>query len=566
MFSETLKKWIEMNVRNKYHGDVWADIDLFEKSLLLKSREFELEGINEILPRVLEELPGSNLDGCKERMDRIIKIEPYLRHLFIIISPERYEMRPKDEIGGMDENRWTLAPLLKQAFAIVPMEYNLSSSKPDYINFSYKSSYQIVYSRRNDQSHNFSNLSWQETLELLTSSLVVYLDIAHHLGIHIKEAYSKEMANNGLSAMQYCKNIVHSYDLETKRGFTYVDVKWKASNSNIREYSTVETMFEEPGNNLVKILGEAGCGKTTIMKRLEYLGAKKYISNMTDIIPVFIPLGSIESNSSVQMDIKAIIKYKLNITDDVLNSLLESNLIRLFLDGFNEILDIKTKKQIAWSINNLSETFPEMKVFLSDRSLVRSPIKVLEDAIEYKLFPLDTVTKELFIESNCHDKQSKELLLSCFHDNPNYFESFSTPIKLKQLIELTNAHKKIPDDFDAEYISFIFERELIDKKDNNAEYLEDFACALALELNKNDVSINTDQQSGLPVKFACACFANCKNKLGYSKLDSLECLNLLIDIGILTNEEGLINFKYTSYKDHFWMLSFDNDLESLLED
>lgn len=556
MFSKELKRWIHGVVKTDYSGDINADINLFEKSLSLRTRDEKLEGINEILPEVLQEMcSAANINVLRERMDKFVKIEPFLRHLFGIIEPERYEKRPKDEINGINAFEWTLAPLLKQAFTIVPMGYDLSKGKPEYISFPYKFAYNLIYAQRNNAAHYYLNLTQREIWEIISACLIVYLDICGRLCIQIEDAYTKSSINDGFSAIHYCKEIIRDYNRESKCGFTYVDIKWKAANSSIKECITVDTMLNETQNNLVKILGEAGCGKTTIMRQLEYLSAKRFIAQKSTIIPVFIPLGSIEADSSLQKDIKSMLCQRLKITPDLLEDLLSTNSLRLYLDGFNEILDSKTKKQIAWSIDELSRRFPEITIFLSDRSLVRPTINVMSGALEYKLFPLDNVTKEMFIKSNCSDDSAKTLLLHYFNNNPSRYESFSTPIKLKQLIELTISKKFVPEDFDSEYIQFIFDRELNDKKDENVQYLEDFACALAISCD-----------NGMPIKLACACLAKCKRILGYTIPDSLKCLNLLIEIGILSNEDGIIEFKYSSYRDYFWMAAYDNQLAELLEE
>ena len=556
MFSKTLKRWIYDAVKSSYSGDIYADIDLFEKSLMLKTKDKKLEGINEVLPNVLEEMcVAPNIGVLQEKMDSFVKIEPYLRHLFGIMEPERNRRRPIDENNGMNTTEWTLAPLLKQAFNIVPIEYDLSTGKPLQVSFPYKSSYTLIYAQRNNAAHCYLNLTQKDIWEIIEACLCVYLDIASRLCLQIEDAFSKTSISESFSSLQYCKEIVYNYSLEMKNGFSYVDIKWKSSCSDNAEYSTVETMLNDSKNRLVKILGEAGCGKTTIMKQLEYLTAKKYISKKATIIPIFISLGTIKIDSSLDIDIKSMICRKLSISENLLDDMLSTNSIRLYLDGFNEILDIKAKKIVAWSIDELSQKYSELTIFLSDRSLVRPAINVMNNALIYKLYPLDDATKKTFIESNCSDYEAKKLLLNHFIDNPSYYKHFSTPIKLKQLIELTIKEKRMPEDFDGEYIRFIFDRELYDKKDENVQYLEDFACALAIS-----------SDTGLPVKVACACLAKCKRILGYTIPDSLNCLNLLVEMGILSNEEGIIEFRYPSYRDYFWMNAFDNQLADLLEE
>lgn len=555
MFSERLKEWINDTVKDNYLGDIKRDIALFEKSLALKAPEEKLAGINEIFPTVLEEMSNAaSIDYIKDKMDKFVKIEPFLRHLLGVLYPERYKIAPREEIDGLNYSEWTLAPLLKQGFGIIPVNYNLSTGNPTSINWPYKMHYDLVYNTRNVVAHDFINMTQKKIFEILESYLIVYLDVSARFCYQIEEAYSKESVNDGFLAMQYCREIVQKYNHEHANGFHYIDIKWKAENSASIEYSTVETMMNDETHSLVKILGEAGCGKTTIMRQLEYLTAKKYTSKKSSIIPVFIQLINIETDSSLHANIKNMICNKLGVASNLLEEMLSINSIRLYLDGFNEILDLKLKKQIAWSIDELHQQYPELKIFLSDRSLVRSSIVTMRNALIYKLYPLDNEMKEKFIKFNCPETKAKEMLLQYFEGNPNYYENFNTPIKLKQLIEITVQQQKVPEDFCGEYIRFLFDREMIEKKDENVEYLEVFACALALSEKKKFSEYEAE-----------AIIAKCKQLLGYTIPDSRRCLRLLIEMGILAMEDGMIEFKYSSYGDYFWMAAFERHLEELLE-
>lgn len=557
MFSQQLKKWIFDMVSDVYTGDIYQDISSFEKSLALYSPEISLEGVHDILPDVLEEMCNTaSLNVLQGLMERFTKVEPYLRHMFTIVYPNRYKKMPKEENNGMPLKEWTLAALLKQAFSIVPMDFDLSSNMSSSALFSYADSYRLIYQKRNDSAHNFSNMKQREIFNVITAGLVVYLDISGRLCFQIEEEFNKTTVNSGFSALLYCQKIVRDYRNNAKQGFSYVDIKWRKSTVADAEYCTVNTMLDDDSNRLIKILGEAGCGKTTIMKQMEYIMAQRVAKKQSDIIPVYIPLIKTEIDSSLHADARTLICRQLDVEHDMLESLLALNSVYVMFDGFNEILDSKLKKQIAWSIDELASEYPLLRICLSDRSLVRSVISVLDSAEVFRLYPLDNHMKSELIKKNCSDAEALNLLVSYFNTNPNYYEKFTTPIKIIQLVEFVSEQKRIPEDFEREYIHFILNRELVEKKDENANYLEDFACALALQ-------IETDE--GIPLKKACACLAKCKSVLGYTIPDSLKCLHLMIDIGVLVCEEDIINFKFPEYRDFFWMNAFDNHLADLLE-
>jgi len=555
MFSKKLKQWIYDSIDGVYARDINRDISSFEKSLALYSPDISLEGVHEILPGVLEEMCDASIDELKGLMDRFIKVEPFLRHLFTIIYPNRYSNMPKEESGGMPLKEWTLAALLKQAFSFVPMDFDLSGHVPSRSHFTYEEYYILIYNKRNDTAHNFSKMNHNELFKLITAVFVVYLDISGRLCIQIDEEFNKITVDNSFSTIQYCRKIVQKYRNNVKQGFSYIDMKWKKGNGVNTEYFTANSILNDASSRLMKVLGEAGCGKTTLMKQMEYILAQKVVKNQSNTIPVYIPLINTEIDSSLHANAKGLICRQLSIDQEILDNLLALNSVYLLFDGFNEILDLKTKKQIAWSIDELSRENPSLKICISDRSLVRSVISVLDGSDQFKLYPLDNRMKEELIEKNCSDIEAQRIIISYFDENPNYYEKFNTPIKLIQLIEYVTDQKIIPEDFEKEYIHFIINRELVEKKDENVNYLEDFACALALQ-------IETDE--GIPIKKACACLANCKNVLGYTIPDSLKCLNLMIEMGILICEEGIINFKIPAYRDYFWMSAFNNQLVDLL--
>ena len=556
MFSKKLTDWIYSFVRDDYKGDILRDISLFEKAISLKATDKNLEGINTVLPELLEGMCSSSMDFSRiqENLNGLT-IEPYLKHLFSVLFPARYNIPPRKEIGGLDFSEWTLVPLLKQAFGIIPKDYNISSRKPETTTFPYKEFYDLAYSSRNLSAHGYMDMGPRKIFEVITATLIVYLDASSKVSSEIEEAYNKANISSAFSAKEYCNQIIKEYEKRVDDGFTYIDIKWKSSESSGAEYSTVFTMISKNSSRQVKLLGEAGCGKTTIMRQLEYMYALNYVNGITKIVPIFIQLGNIESDSSLSSDISLMASSILNIDVQLFEQMLSLNNIVLFLDGFNEVLDSRLKRQIAWSIDSLSAQYPSLKIFLSDRSLVRSAIETMKNAVSYKLYPLDNKIKESFFRYNSPDEATKNLLLIDIVNKPSNYDKYDTPIKLKQLIELTHHSKRLPVDFDEEYIKFLFEREMIDKKDENVEYLESFACALAICKDEKFSEYKAE-----------ACIAKCKTILGYTVPDSRKCLRLLIEMGILSFEDGVIEFKQPSYRTYFWATAFDRGLVDLLED
>lgn len=251
MFTERLKKWIIQNVQNVYPGDVEQDICAFEKGLMLKATEENLDGINEILPDVLEEMSGASLDGLLANMERFMKVEQYFRHLFSLFFPERYSKPPYPDSMGLNAGEWTFAPLLKQAFGVVPEAYNLKSGKP-ILEFPNRDAYFLVYNSRNMNAHDFAVMGQKKALALIEACLCIYLDISGRMNAQIQMEYDKEEISEGFSARQYCKNIVNNHKRRNKAGFNYIDIKWKMSGTGSAELSTVNSILQNSMSRQVK--------------------------------------------------------------------------------------------------------------------------------------------------------------------------------------------------------------------------------------------------------------------------------------------------------------------------
>ncbi len=566
MFSAQLKQIIADMVGEKYVGNLKRDIDLFEKSLSIKAVAPDLDGLADALPSALEELGTASLLQIKPILTRCALIEQFARHLFSALFPDRYATQPVDE-RGYPLSSWTLAPLLKQGLNVVPAVYNLTSGTPKTITFPYKLYYDTVYANRNTNSHGCAKMSAPVAFEVLTAFLIVYLDLSARFAAQIEKEYNKTAIDVGFPARQYCQKIVSKYNENVKNGFRYVNIKWKAEGSAQAEYSTADSIFKDTSNPCVKLLGEAGCGKTTILRRLEYLSAKAYLENRSSVIPVFFELAQLEKRAGLSADIKSMMMKQLEIPYSILEKLLNMNNLRLYLDGFNEVLNSTQRKNLAISIDELANEYPKLEIFLSDRSLVRSHINTLKGSLDYKLYPLDREMKDEFIKSNCTDERAKALLMSHLAANVGIYEKLNTPFRLTQLIELVSETHQIPENIEGAYITRLIERERDAKMDENAKYLETFCCALAVFSDEKLLSRDAEY-----------CIGKCIRIFAYNsaRIDSIECLDLLVEMGILAKEEVwnyktrceevYYDFKYPEYKAYFWELAFHNKIYQRMED
>lgn len=316
----------------------------------------------------------------------------------------------------------------------------------------------------------------------------------------------------------------------------------------------IEDFLNNDDCHYIRFLGEAGCGKTTALLRLQYLDAKRKLENISSKIPVYIALIDFEKDSNAEPELISAIQQCLNVKRDTCLKMLKKNKIILYLDGFNEILDINKKRQFAWSVENFQETYPDIWIYLTDRSMKKSYISILELSQDYHLYPLTLEMKKDFIRGNCRDTEAQQILITAATEKPGYFDEFDTPIRLKHLIQITSKMKKLCDDPFGDYIEYLFEREKLEKKDENVEYLHRFAQALSL-IDKLEFSVLEAEK----------CLAQCKRKLGYTIPDTRKCLNLLIEMGILHCDNNCIYFSQQEYQSYFWVTAMADNLDEILE-
>lgn len=550
MFSKQTRNWIKDYTKDVYLEDLDLAIDSFENALRLKAPTSMLTGIPDLLPKYLEDIATApDISVTRKELENISKIEQYLKFIFLHIDPLRSQNPPQQ----VNSRQWTLMPLLKEGLRVVPLNQNLSHLEPTDPSFPYREQYLIAYDIRNHNSHDFEIMSQKEVFEAITAILTVYLDVSYRYRTDITKLVENVEIQNTFSVNQYCKNIISEYERIEENGFTYVDICWANSEMANPQSCRIEDFLNNNDCHYIRLLGEAGCGKTTALLRLQYLAAKRKLEKTSSKIPVYIALIDFEKDSSVEPELISAIQQRLKVKRDTCIKMLKKNKITLYLDGFNEILDINRKKRFVWSVEDFQETYPDICIYLTDRSMTKSYISILDMSQDYHLYPLTLEMKKDFILGNCRDKEAQQILITAAKEKPGYFDEFDTPIRLKHLIQITSKMKKLCDDPFGDYIEYLFERERLEKKDENVEYLHRFAQALSL-IDKSEFSVLEAEK----------CLAHCKRELGYTTPDTRKCLNLLIEMGLLCCENNSIYFSQQEFQSYFWVTAMTENLDEIL--
>ena len=538
MFSDRAKEWIKENVEDVYTGNTDNAIRTFEYVTEIISDDKSFRGINDKLPLIIEKM-SDEISRKELELDLIdfSKIEAFIHYVLYITDPQKEA-----------SEKWTLSPLLTDGLGIVPPSFNLATGNPKNINFRYKDSYMRIYALRNADSHFFHTLSLKDIFAAITDLCVVYLDVSSRFTQEITAEYRKRVAASSFDIGSYIKGIKDSHKKKVESGYGFVDLEW---NDGAKGVKSAELLKK---SDVVRILGEAGCGKTTLMEEMVWQCAANFDTDRGTPLPVYYELKNLSDTSFTIEDILA---EGLGISKDSFGKVAKGLKLAVFLDGFNEILNTDIKSKFALSIESYIRKNSRYQFFVSDRSVVRSDILLLRDSRKVLLSPLTVEQKKEFFKKNAGDPEVRKMLMDKLDSDPGYFSSLRTPLQLKQLIEVTGFNKAVPGDFVGEYLESLITREQSEKKDVNAHYLKDFLEITAMYMTDRD-------EKSVPEIELKMVLRDTRDKIGYENCDTDTVLRLMIDMGLLAKEQSNIVFLNEEYLDYFWVEGGSRGIEKLL--
>lgn len=542
---DTIKDWIKLKVGHIYDEiDLDASIQAFEHFLKLNKDSINWEN-------VYVEMMMANDFEKPMKIRNFAAIESFMKALCNLTQPGRMEEPPVAIRGNSNKvAEWTLKYVYKDIYNITGYlnEENIEryKSSPGYRYY-----YLLAYQFRNRLTHQ-ENPDMSNLEEKIQSYIIVELDLCNRYADKLRSLVSAQARNELFERSAFAEKIISGYKKLCKDGFSYIDIHWisKKKNANSSIKLKVEELVLDSGYKYVKLLGEAGTGKSTALKQIEYIMAEKYKADKM-LIPIYIEMGKLAGDRDIVLKK---IAETMKVEAEKVTEFLKAGEICLLLDGYNEILDINDKQMISRELNDFIHLYPSVRIFLSDRNLAQNTIPTLSEACEFGLERISMDSKLEYFEKYCKDDECMQLITKQMEERPDYFEELDTPLKLKQFLEVVLAKQEIPEDITGEYIEALFKRELEDKQDANISYLNDFLQALAL----------IDQEE-IPKLKALSQMAKCKERLGYTTPDTLQCLKLAIDMGVVLElENNKVSFISEQYRLHFLMSALEQGMDDTL--
>ncbi len=515
----------------------------------------------------------------KSQVKTFLDIEFFLGQLADVLNlndASRLTPLPSDQNRGTTTiKNWTMERYLKQAFNLFPDSFNLTKESLSININKYKETgierhLLNLYHYRNNTGDHFNSDSSVSTLTLddinsLTKSMLYVMVI-------LVEKYSKEL--QGIYQKNSQKQISNSYDIKAYTNgilssynkncnFEYLDTRWDFDIDQSNGMTIKEIISEDYSNKIIAFIGEAGTGKTTALKRLEFEYAKKCTKNSFNKLPIYIELKKLrQSDSAIERAIIA----RLEMPEKSAKTVIRNEEIVLLLDGFNEITD----KQFAASIRSEAEAILEANekilLFITDRNNKHTQFKAIHNLMYCYLHELSMDEKRDFFKANCKMSTTPDIINQQIRDEMEtgakpIIQSLKTPYMLSVFLSYVDENGSIPKDPIQDYIEKLFEREEKEQKDSDdPKYFEQMKMvlgALAYKYSNNEFR-RSDAQRTIGI---------IKSRYAFQALDSSECIELSIKMGLLErSDENMLQFRSKEFCDYFEVYAMAEGIDEQLDD
>jgi len=559
------KKFLKEELEGTILKGLDKKIEVFDKFLSISKDGTDYSDLNRTLSEALKAWHKVNFP--KDALISLNKTEQFLRSLVYIVDKSKY-----DEIIGKGQEfsniiKYIGLTKLKKSGGLDLYLYPDEEKQGLTLDKKYKDDinqyhWAMAYSFRNVDAHTERRISQREAINTINSVLYVMLESTWKYKNVIEKLYIDELVFDGTNKDDHFNKIITSIEKNSMhesfvemilRDESYFEsinfIQKEESNDNKINgvakgfISSLDILNNKPSNeNLIKITGQAGLGKTRLMRQLQYKDAKN-----KRIFPVYIELKEL-SNPEITI-IQLISKYS-GLDIDACSSLMKNGGMVLYLDGLNEILSSEKHKRIVCSnIDELALKYPKSNFIVSDR--INSYITVKKGVPEYCLIELDDKLILEFVSKNAVSPELENRVLKVIQEN-NLHDAVRTPFMLEALISLVennNYRVGIKDEatLRANFVESLIKREAEDKLEGRADKIKILLSHIFIK----DGEFN-DSLSIFSTTQILARFRKCMDYFGFS-VDTVEILELIVQMGILIKLSSGQEYAFANevFREHF---------------
>ena len=334
--------------------------------------------------------------------------------------------------------------------------------------------YMVAYWLRNDVCHHSSKISPKDYHKYYECILTTYFDVCNK--------FANLIVTFSMNILKYPESILKEYD---NKGYNYIKTLQNlTANTDIcNKYGVKDVDFIKLYNQnefkIVKIIGYAGMGKSSILKYIQYNEMKKYINEKnTRKIPVIIPLILVDN---INITVEDLVSEVLKIDIETAKTMIKENRLNLYFDGVNEIriTDKIEKSEFLKRLEEFINSYGKKNhVIVTDRD--DNAISICNKETIYPKFIMQEfkdVEITEYVNNNCINDYKKEVLniiKDLKDNNSTYYLKLKKPFYIYQFINYYMINKSIPESsagITREYIKCLVDREEKEKKDLNARYI-----------------------------------------------------------------------------------------------
>ena len=543
-----LNEYVISNIENKIH--------CLELALRISENLERLANLKNSIADHLNEIARN--PNCLN-LEKIQKVAQFLE-IFIYLKDADYykainglngtltnEAIKEAKKNGQMMNSLSIPEALKKLEIISNEEYkNLRQNyKNPFQNQSFTPEMKIyasLYYLRNEVSHADRDLSVTQKWEYLKEILIVYLEVAGKFRKNLEKELNRVNYQDKTDAQNYMKRKIKEY--EERPSFEYILLDGKEKDKT-NQVITLVDMIKKNNNCRIKLLGNAGMGKTSTLNYLVYNDAKEFNNR----IPVLVSLKDLDENTSVLEAMAN--KDHLNCEIDVLKELLTNGYINAYFDGINEIVNEDLRRKIVKELNDFIVNYDKVKVILTDREI--NTITVTDYVKPYIIEKLTDDKIKLFVEKNTDNSDLASLILEHIFNDNNLKELVRVPFRLYKLIQIISIDGNIPknaSEFDEFFKLAIIEREV---KEKNVAEARNLTYFIKVIMEQNQEIYQRD--------YLVDIISEAINKRNLSNENSDRVIDLLQELGIL-EEVSFNNYRFSNYQ----IRQFKKDNEDNVEE
>lgn len=400
---------------------------------------------------------------------------------------------------------------------------------------------------KNEQSHQVPERSLIVNVTNFNSTLIAELWLINFFKKELSIAIKKDNFKNR-DFDEYVKTEIEKIKKQNSK-FVSLNLK-ELSNQNDKSRSGFIEDLLDDSLNRIRILGQGGSGKTTTLEYLVYKNALNWIDNPANSkIPVIIPLANLSSNETV---VESIAK-KLNVDTDYVEELLETNELKIYLDGINEmVVNREVKKNKLLEIASLLEEYPKLSVIITDRYEFDSYQSNMFNLPTFLIQKLNKDQIEEFVTKYCNNtKEQSSHVLKVLKSKTNIQEILLRPLVLTRAIEIIKIENDLPEkegQIIEKFLDILLRREKDEKKDpllniNNFKLLLSYAANEIWQRYKSNAPVNEFTFNKMLVEAA--------QKFGIETSNAGYISRIGYELEILSKNDEQIQFYHQTYIEYF---------------